>query len=183
MAGVIFPAALISFIPLSVSSRSMQTLINKYGFPIIGVILVIAIAIFAFNSRKRSDVISEADLRAIKVFWVDDETGEEVVLPDNELSPRVGADGRRTLVRAYKFTRDGGQTVVTAYLEKYSDKAVAELPTADTAYRLHLEMHELLVRQPGEGQKWVPSNSPKGEAIRFAQIPGDGQMQIVHPSR
>ncbi|MCL2640784.1 MAG: hypothetical protein FWD53_08070 [Phycisphaerales bacterium] len=158
----------------------MQNLITKYGYLIVGVIVVIAIVVFFVNSRKPA-VPSEADFKAQKIFWVNDETGEEVVLPGDELSPRVGADGKRTLVKAHKFTRDGGATVVIAYLEKYSDKAIAELPTADSEYRLHLEMNELLIRRPGSGQKWVPSNSPAADAIRSMPIPGEGQMQVVLP--
>ncbi|MCL2647026.1 MAG: hypothetical protein FWD61_08470 [Phycisphaerales bacterium] len=160
----------------------MRDLINKYAYPIAGVAIVLAILLFIFN-HKKSIILTEQDVKAIKTFYVDDETGEEVVLPANELPPRMGKNGKPTLVKAHKFTRDGGQTEVIAYLEKYSDEAAAALksmPDSDSGKPGLLD-HGRMIRLPGEGQKWVPIDSPEAEAIRATPIPGDGRLEEVRP--
>ncbi|MCL2647022.1 MAG: hypothetical protein FWD61_08450 [Phycisphaerales bacterium] len=161
----------------------MREMINKYAYPIAGAAIALAIVLFIVNSRK-TRLPTVEDLKESKAFYVDEETGEEVVLSADELPPRMGANGKRTLVRARKYTRDGGKTVTTVYLEKYSDQAIEELKTASDTYKIGLLDRGLFIRLPGKGHEWVPNNSPEAEEIRSTPIPGNGPIiQEVLPPK
>jgi len=158
----------------------MRTFINKFAYPIIGAIFVLAILLLIF--RGSGNVVPVA--KELKAFYVDDETNEEFVLPANQMPPLTGKDGRPTLVLAHKFT-NGGTTVITTYLEKYSDQAIEDLKSMpnDDPRKPELLDSGRLIRLPGPNQKWVPINSREGQRILNTPIPGDGPLQPVLPPK
>jgi len=157
----------------------MRELISKYGYYIAGAVIVIAALLVAFRGGKPNVI----DVKSVKGFYVDDETGEEFVRPVDPLPPLMGNTGRHTLVEAIKFTTDDGATVVTAYLQKYSDEAIEELKSLseDDIHRADILENGRLIRLPGDGQKWVPLNSHEGQQILHTPIPGEGPLKRVLP--
>ncbi|MCL2641840.1 MAG: hypothetical protein FWD53_13400 [Phycisphaerales bacterium] len=158
----------------------MREFIGKFAYPIIGAAIVLAVLLLVFRGRGSSVPVA----KGLQAFYVDDETNEEVVLPANQMPPLTGKDGRPTLVLAHKFT-NGGTTIITAYLEKYSDQALEDLQSmaADDPRKPELMDSGRLIRLPGPGQKWVPINSREGQKILNTPIPGDGPLQPVLPPK
>ncbi|MCL2640325.1 MAG: hypothetical protein FWD53_05725 [Phycisphaerales bacterium] len=162
----------------------MRQLINKYAYPIAGAVLVLVLllVIFRGSNRKPDPEMSQHH----KAFYIDEETGQESVRSAHELPPLLGKDGKFTLVRAYKFTADGGRTEKIVYLEKYSDQAIQELKTSDDGGRkMDILDAGPLIRLPGDGNEWVPRKSPAGERLiktALNAIRSDGgSLEPVYP--
>ena len=157
----------------------MRELINKYAYPIVGVVLVLAVLLLIFRGSGESTPFA----KNLKAFYVDDETNEEVILPANQMPPLMDKNGKPVLVLAHKFT-NGGTTVITAYLEKYSDEAIEELKSMpnDDPRKPELLENGRLIRLPGPGHKWVPISSHEGQNILATPIPGDGPLKRFLPS-
>jgi len=158
----------------------MRDFISKYAYPIIGVVFVIALLLVAFRGCGPSVPIVTKDQKA---FYIDEETSEESERSAKEWPPLPGKSGRLTLVQARKFTTDGGQTNKISCLLKYPDAVREELislPDND-ARKQWLVTNELLIRRPGEGQKWVQVTSPEGQAIYNDPLLGNDSGELVWP--
>jgi len=156
----------------------MREMINKYAYYIIGAVVVVAILLFFLRGGEKPNNVTAAS----KTFYVDEETGKESVRAGIEFPPLVGASGKRTLVQACKFSADGGETKTIAYLLKYTDEAQEELaskPNLDDSRKSDLARDCLLVRRPGDGQKWVLRSSTEGQNIVNNPIPGAERIQPV----
>jgi len=163
----------------------MRDVINKYAYPIAGVVLVFALLFAAFQCRGKSHAPEVA--KYFKAFFIDEETGEESVRSVNDYPPLMGKSGKRTVVRAYKFTNDGGKTVVIGYLEKYSDEAIEVLTTSKNAgHKMNILNAGPLIRLPSANQEWVERNSPAGKELLDASFAamrqsGGGKLEPVYP--
>jgi len=162
----------------------MRELINKYAYVIIGVAIVGAMVLAV--TRGCSNKPPTEVVKYMKAFYMDEETGEESVHSAAELPPLLGKSGKPTLVKAYKFTAGDGKDVIV-YLEKYSDQAIEELKSSETddMRKADLTMSGLLIRLPGEGNKWLAKNSPLGQKIlteAFGVLQRDGgKVEPVYP--
>ncbi|MCL2639372.1 MAG: hypothetical protein FWD53_00855 [Phycisphaerales bacterium] len=155
----------------------MRELIGKYGYYIVGIVFVLAVILAVIQSRNKE---LPKTAQTVKVFYVDEETGEEDAFPLSELPPLAGKSGNLTMVRAYKFSTDGGASSFIVYLEKYSDVALEELKTTDDELRKsELLSNGLMIRLPGEGKKWIRKNSPEADRTlmaAFAALSRDGSQ-------
>jgi len=158
----------------------MRKLINKYAYVIIGAAVVLAVLLLIFRGGNKP---AHEMTKYAKAFYVDEETGEEFVRPVDQLPPLMGPSGRPTLVRAYKFSADGGTTAPVVYLEKYPDEVLDELKTStDDARKSDLLSQGLYIRLPSDGSKWLPKNSPEAQrAIASAMATIRSGSQSVEP--
>ncbi|MCL2647024.1 MAG: hypothetical protein FWD61_08460 [Phycisphaerales bacterium] len=158
----------------------MRELINKYAYYIIGVAVVGVLLLIIFRGKG----VESGRAATNKAFYVDDETGEESTIATDELPPLLGKNGKPTLVKAIKFTTDGGKTVKIAYLLKYSDQTLAEWKSLTPEYdfrKADLLDHGRLIRLPGEGQKWVQVDSLEAQEILATSIPDSASAKTVWP--
>jgi hypothetical protein len=145
----------------------VRELLNKYGKIIVPSVLVLAVVLYLAIGRKAKPVTGNTSL----AFFVDEETGVESSRPVTELPPLVGSSGKPTVVRAIKYSCDGGKTVTTAYWSKYTEAAQAalkSLPEEDEKRSMIGNQGEL-VRSPQKGSQWVHINSAEGRKI--SEIP------------
>jgi len=157
----------------------MRTLINKYGLPAAISFLVLA-ALFAWLWSERRGNVTGDQTRA---FFVDEESGEEVVRPASDLPPVVGKSGRPTLVKAIKYGCKGNNPEVL-YWMKYTPEALAALQSlpADDARRADIDLRGQLVRSPKAGSAWVPLRSREGDLVtRVPDCPDGSPMQAIYP--
>jgi len=165
---------------------SMRDLINKYAYHIVGAALILVILLVGFQQCRGRKPPPEM-IKYLQAFYIDELTGEESVRSTNEYPPLIGKSGKRTLVRAYKFTNDGGKTSFISYLEKYSDEEIEILTTStNDAHKMNILNKGPLIRRPGAGQEWVPYNSITGEQLLEAafvamQRPDGGKVEPVYP--
>jgi hypothetical protein len=100
----------------------MREFMNKHGTAV--AILAIALAAASwwfFGVRVKAPNLTHA-------FFIDEETGEEMVMPLDEYPPRVNkSTGKATLVQEVKYTCDGGKTTKVAYYMKYSEGTKQQL--------------------------------------------------------
>jgi len=158
----------------------MRELINKYAYYVIGAAVVIALLLITFRGGGNPNVVVTKER---KVFYFDEENGEESVLAmaKNRWPPLPGKSGSLTVVEACKFSSDGGKNVQIGYLLKYTDQAREELQAmADGDPAMPGLMDRgLLIRRPGDGQKWIPCNSLEGQQILANPIPNSNTVEQV----
>jgi len=159
----------------------MQTFLHKYGIPLAVSLFVIAGVVMWINIKGPGSRHGRLDMG----FFLDEETGEESVLPLDELPPLPGKSGNPTVVRAMKFgfqDKDGKRSDErTVYLYKFTQEAkekLKDLPKDDPQY------HDLIfsgqfVRDPQPGSPWVPYNSSKGQEIATTPIPPAGKHVVM----
>jgi len=167
--------------------------LNKYGVHIAVVFFVIALLAVVFrcsggpsNQPYVDTFLGNRNL----AFFVDEETGEESVHAVSEIPPLVGKSGKPTVVKALKFSTDGGKTAKAHYYLKYTEESKAELeslaatdPQAE-ARRMTLEREGLQVRSPAPESPWVRLHSSEGLAITtFPTSPDGKQATFVRPSK
>ena len=159
----------------------MRNFINKFGIHLFIILLLTAGLLIWFYSRPRPKPGPNVN----QAFYVDEETSEESVLSSDEIPPLPGKDGKLTVVRAMKFSCEGGKNPRTLYLLKYTPEAQAKLQSllADSPRRSDVITAGELIRSPEPHSQWIPSISSQAEAIRtFPDCPS-GQMVEVFPQK
>jgi len=152
-------------------------MINKYAYYIVAVALLASLVLFVSRGCGGSST-SGPTQPPVKAFYHDEETGEESVHATKELPPLMGKNGKRTLVRVFKYRLDD-DAEVRSYFTKYSDEALEEILTTDDISRKNYLLESgRLIRLPGEGQSWLRLSSPEGERLHNNLFPRDS---IVHP--
>jgi len=165
----------------------MRNLIQNYGYYIVGAAIVGAVLLLTLRGNSSSKEAALMAKAATTYFFVDEETGEESVLTTRDYPPLMGKNGRPTLVRAYKFTPDGGKTEAIVYLEKYTDDAIEELKSTDDEFRRNeLYMTGRLIRLHGDNQKWMPAHTSEAERLiesarKAIRLPDGSEVVLVYP--
>src|SRR4051812_22006855 len=95
----------------------MRKFVNEHGtvIGVVAIILAIGIGFLAYG-RSRKTI-------GINGYFVDEETGEELIMPRTSYPPLVGKGGKPTVVGVFKFSCDGGKTAKIGYYFKYTDTA------------------------------------------------------------
>jgi len=159
----------------------MRTLINRFGVPLSVGIIVLAL-IMAFLFRQSSTTYPPGDPSL--AWYIDEETGEESVLPSAEnIPPLLGKDGKKTLVQAFKFAGDDEKTANTYYLVKYSDSVRNELAkfTGEEMERLNMLHLGQLVRSLEPNSPWVTLRDPRATDIISVPDHSSGPRRQVFP--
>jgi hypothetical protein len=158
----------------------VRELINKYGAYIaIGVIVVALVVAWFFTGTSAPPT---GDLS--QGFFIDEETGEESVHPITAIPPLMGKSGKPTVVRAYKFSCEGGKNPQTIYLQKYIPEAQERLKnmSPDDLDRDRVMSRGELVRLPGKDKPWVRGTSTEAIPIRtLPDCPGGKAIVMVSP--
>jgi hypothetical protein len=144
----------------------MQEFLRKYGLPLAVVLLVVAGVAAYFAMRPKNVAGTQM------AFYVDEETGQETVLPMAQFPPLLNASGKPTMVRVVKFSCDGGATVKVGYYEKYAPEAKAKLDKNDDPSG-NIALKGLFVRSPEKDSPWVPQTSKAGEEVMQRAICDD----------
>jgi hypothetical protein len=116
-------------------------------------------------------------------YFVDEETGEELVRPATDIPPLMGKSGKPTVVREFKYSVDGGKTSKVAYYFKYSDSMKEKLEAAIAAGKggdLDGNPGEW-VRSPAPQSKWALLGTPEAQAISHVDLPPNADIVIVTP--
>jgi hypothetical protein len=149
----------------------MREVINKFGpYIAIGAIVVAGIvAWFSMKSKTEGGAVSRN-----LAFYVDEETGEESVQAADAIPPLIGKSGKPTVVKAMKYTCDGGKTNKTYALMRYSPDVQERLKNLSASDPVQdAERAKLLgayfVRSPEPNSRWVPAQSTEG--LRIGSIP------------
>jgi len=147
----------------------MKKLINRFGVPLsVGIIVVALIVAFLSREKPASYPVGDRSL----AWYVDEETGEESVLPFAEnIPPLPGASGQGTLVQVVKFASDKETTPLAFYWVKYSDAArkQAATCTGDLDELLEVLSFGQLVRSPEPGSPWITLRDP--QAAKIISVP------------
>jgi hypothetical protein len=169
----------------NLTAISVRSILNKYGYYIAGVIAVIALLAAYVGTRQAAEPVSYAGNPEL-AFFVDENTGEEKVLPADEVPPLSGKDGKESVVMAVKFKSDTEKAAKTWYFIKYPAKVrdrVRGLPKDDID-RLTLLDKWRLVRAPEAGSPWVKVTAPEAERIVTVPESSAGHpRRPVYPSR
>lgn len=154
----------------------MREFMKQNGVLVLVILILAAAGVWYFALRGQKEPnISQA-------FFIDEETGEEMVLSLDQYPPRPNPHGnstKPTLVEAVKYTRDGGKTSVTAYYRKYTDGAKKELEAAFAREHRPVGIdvtRGTLVRSPVKGSLWVAWDDPA--ATSFETIPNDADKYL-----
>ena len=159
----------------------MRNFIDKLGIPIVIILLLIGGVLFWIYSKRPARPESNFN----KAFFVDEETGVESVNSIDAIPPLPGQGGKPTVVRALKFSCEGGKNPRTLYYLKYTPEAQAELQSLppDSPLRSDVITSGELIRSPAADSEWVPATSSQADALRiFPDCPG-GQMVEVYPKK
>jgi hypothetical protein len=159
----------------------MREIINRHGKWIAVGGAVLAILFLFLFSRKS---IPRPTQNPSYGFFVDETTGEESVLRVEEVPPLPGKDGKLTVVRAFKFTCDNGETVEVHHYLKYPPEireALAKM--SDDDFRKSRLMESApLVRLATPNSPWVSIESAEGQRIIEGPTCSGGPARIVYPS-
>ena len=149
---------------------------KKFGMPVLAVgILGVAAGVFVFNLPRSAKVLTSA-------YFVDEETGVEMVRPMSDIPPLKGASGKETVVREFKYSDDGRATVKVAYLIKFTPETQARMEGMTQAVRERFDAPGgTLVRSPAAGSKWVAWSSEAGQAVTTIHPGEGGDFAAVFP--
>jgi len=158
----------------------MRQFINKYGAVIVTVIVVLAgLSYWLFGTTSRNPAGNTG-----MAFFVDEETGDESIHPIGDLPPLPGKSGKPTVVRAMKYSCDGGKNSKTRYLVKFTPEAQSRLKTMaqDDVNRPDVMARGEMVRSPEKGSSWYPATSTEGAQLRtLPDCPSGQTMVLVTP--
>jgi hypothetical protein len=164
----------------------VRNLLNKYGYIIAGAIVLIALLLFWFNSRRPTVSTGNFKGNPSLAFYIDEETGIESVHPADEIPPLPGKNGKDTVVQEAKFIGPAEKIPKTYYLLKYSDEARSQAQTLpkDDLTRMNLLYEGQLIRAPESGSPWLSIHDPEAEKIVNAPQSGPGApRRPVFPSK
>ncbi|MGN6369429.1 MAG: hypothetical protein ACTHN5_14315 [Phycisphaerae bacterium] len=143
---------------------------------IVTALVIIAAAVFLYIWRTGGVHASNGN-----GWFVDEETGEEMTMPQKMIPPLPGKSGKMTVVREFKYSDDGGKTYKVAYWYKYTDEMKKQLEDAIAAgHEGDVETAPgELVRLPTKGSEWVPLGSDKGQQISHVDIPAGKEKDFL----
>jgi len=160
-------------------------ILNKYGYAVAGVILVFACVMLFARTRTVSDQPTYAGNQDL-AFFVDEKTGEEKVMPADQVPPLAGKDGSDSVVIAVKFKSDTESSAKTYYFVKYPvgvRDRVKALPKDDID-RMNLLERSRLVRSVEAGSKWLRATDPEAEKVVVVPDSAPGHpRRPVFPAR
>jgi hypothetical protein len=165
---------------MQVNLHAVREFVNKQGKIIAAVCAGVAVLTIFMCSRPSLHTTRENPSYG---FYVDEATGVETILPETEIPPLKGKDGKPTVVRAFKFTCDDGKNVQIGYYMKYPDevqKALTTMP-ADDARRERLLENAKLVRPAAAGSQWLRAQSDAGDRLMQGPPCAKGTLRMVHP--
>jgi hypothetical protein len=157
---------------------------KKAGVAVVAVILVVCG--FVVWTTNRGPVGEEAPKH--KMFFVDEETGEEAVQLAADLPPVMGKNGKETLVQGVYMSGDGGQTRQLVFLMKYSPeaKAVMKKIYANTRYLPSDSERQIMeqgtfYRLPDKNSPWVSGGDAEAIRARSVKVNQGQTLLVVRP--
>jgi len=156
---------------------------HKFGLPLVVALFVLVALVLWINAGRSSSGTGNPN----RAFFVDEETGEEIVRPGTELPPLLGKAGNPTVVGAMKFGFKDNKTgnisdEQIVYLFKFTPEAQEALKTMDQHDPMRQEafFSGQLVRspQPDSDSEWVHHNSDEGRAIVALPNPPAGKHLV-----
>jgi hypothetical protein len=159
----------------------MRNFMDKWGVLLFIVLLLVGGLFLWIHSRPST----RPENNFTKAFFVDEETGVESVNSIDAIPPLPGQGGKPTVVRAMKFSCEGGKNPRTLYLLKYTPEAQAELQSLppDSPRRSDVITSGELIRSPAADSEWVPATSSQTDALRIFPDCPSGQMVEVFPKK
>ncbi len=164
----------------SIKQVFTREFINKHGKWVAGGLLVLALLLALLLTRSSLRNVRENPSYG---FYVDEETGVETVHPATEVPPLDGKAGRPTVVRAFKFTCDNGQTVTVGYYMKYPVAVRDQIKNLDVLDQKRIDLLDVaeFVRLPQANSPWVKAQSDAGQKIKLGPPCSTGTLRMVHP--
>ena len=141
----------------------MRNIINKFGVPISIIVIVVA-AVFTWLSHRTTRIdVGDPSL----AYFFNEETGEESILPSDQIPPIPDPSGKGSLVIAAKFKGESDKAPKTYYLIKYTDEVRAKIESlpSDDVTRQNLLSAAQLVRSPDHGSPWVSISDERADRI------------------
>ena len=124
----------------------------------------------------------------VKLYFLDEDTGQVIVGTERDVPPLVGKNGKASVVQAIYMTADDERGKTLVYLQKYTDKAKAVLDEQTRSkgrmdpWAAIAQTAELLVRKPEPGAPWVKATSPEGQVvINSFQAPPNARVRYCNP--
>jgi len=159
----------------------MRKIIDKFGIPVSIVVIVVA-AVLIWNSQQKPKLdVGDHSL----AYFVDDATGEEFILPADQIPPIPNPNGTGTLVIAAKFKGQTDKEPKTYYLIRYADavRAKVESLPSDDMDRLNQLTLAQQVRSPETGSPWVSINDERAARIMSVPewAPNRSRIQVFPP--
>ncbi|MCL2648070.1 MAG: cadherin-like domain-containing protein [Phycisphaerales bacterium] len=158
----------------------MRQFIEKYGYPLIAVIVVLVILVLWLNHRNSAPPRPNFSGDSSLAFFVNETTGKESVRSVNDIPPLPADDDTDSLVIAVKFKADTEKDAKIWYYVKYPVKVrdwTQSLP-ADDLNRMNALEESRLIRAVEPGSQWLPATDP--EAVKIMTIP---DASPGHPRR
>lgn len=164
----------------------------KFGMAVVaGMVCCAATMLWAENAATQPATTEpKAPPVPTKMYYIDEETGEESLQPMDAIPPLLNKNGKPMLVRAIymRCSVCGGEKKLM-FLEKFTpegkiamEKLRADSKATDQDY-LAVRMRGYLVKSPEKGSRWVLAESEPGWKITEFKCPihGGDFPQIMLP--